>query len=151
MEYILYANIDSTISRIGERVLQILKGDNVFGEVSGINIDSNEINCCCDIFNLFIYNSSDSIQYIADESKLSLNIGFYMDLNTQCENVVAKAIYFVGRIMKEFSGNIVLMQNGDTPIVIRSGKDVAVDRSKVPDFYPFEMLAINYDISKFDF
>ncbi len=151
MEYVLYADINSTLGDISERVLDILKRDSIFGEVGGTKVNSNEMSCYCDVFTLCIDNASDTIKCIAEESKQSLNIEFYMNLNTQCENVVVKTIYFVGKFMKNFTGNIVLMQNGDTPIVMRSGENVIVDTSKVPAFYPFERLEMEYKIDKLDF
>lgn len=151
MEYVLYADINSTLSDISESVLDILKSESVFGDVGGTKVNSNEMSCYCDVFTLCIDNASDTIKCIAEESKQSLNIEFYMNLNTQCENVVVKTIYFVGKIMKIFAGNIVLMQNGDTPIVMRSGENVIVDKAKVPHFYPFEMLGMEYKVNKLDF
>jgi len=120
MEYYLYADINDNISMIGERVLDILKKDSMFGEVGSIKLNSNEMSCYCDVFTLSIDNSDDPIKCIAEESKQSLNVGFYMNLNTQCVDVVVKTMYFVGKVLKEFSGKLVLMQNGDTPIVMRS-------------------------------
>lgn len=151
MEYILYAHTNDTISKIGERVLDILRKDNIFGEVGGIIVKGNEMSCYCDVFTLVIDTSSDTIKCVAEESKLSLNIEFYMNLNTQCEDVVVKTISFVGGFLKNFLGNIVLMQNGDTPIVIRKGDDVIVDTSKVPACYPFEELKTKYQVSKLEF
>ncbi len=151
MEYVLYVDIDDIMSRIGERVVQILKSDSVFGEVGGIKVNDNEMYCYCDVFNLNIDNSSSSIKYIAEESKQSLNVVFFMNLFTQCEDVVVKTIYFVGKVMEEFSGSVVLMQNGDNPIVMRNGEEVTVDKSKVVDFYPFEMLRTKYKVGKLDF
>lgn len=151
MEYVLYADINDIISNIGKRVLEILEKDEIFGEVGGKEINSNEMSCYCDVFTLFIDNASDTIRCIEEESKQSLNVYFYMNLNAKCEEVVAKTIYFVGRVMEEFSGNVVLMQNGDTPIVMRSGGEVIVDKSKVVDFYPFEMLRTEYKVNRFNF
>lgn len=151
MEYVVYADINDIINNIGEKVIEILNKDSVFGEVGGIKVNGSEMRCYCDVFTLFVDNESDTIKCIAEESKQSLNVYFYMNLHTECEDVVAKTIYFVGRIMEEFSGNIILMQNGDTPIVMRSGKNVSVDTSKVPDFYPFEMLKMEYKVNNLDF
>lgn len=151
MEYILYADINDTTNNIGDRVIDILNNDNVFGEVGGIKVNGSEISCYCDVFTLFIDNESSTIKCIVEDSKQSLNVYFYMNLNTRCEDVVAKTIYFVGRVMEEFSGNVVLMQNGDTPIVMRKGGEVIVDKSKVVDFYPFEMLRTEYKVNNLDF
>ena len=151
MEYVLYAEINGTLSKISEKVLDILKRDCTFGEVGGIKVGHNEMCCYCDVFTLCIDNISDTIKCIAEESKQSVNIEFYMDLNTKCENVVAKTIYFVGKLMQGFLGNVVLMQNGDTPIVMRSGENVIVDKTKVPYFYPFEMLGMEYEVNRINF
>lgn len=151
MEYVLYASTDEIINVIGEKILRILKNDVIFGNAEILDEEENELSLYCDMFTLQIDNSSDSIKVISEESNIDLKVELYMNLDMQCEDVIKKTIYFVGKYLKEFSCDIILMSNGDVPIILRNSEKLIVDTSRVKKGFPFEVLQTEYVVDKIKF
>lgn len=148
MEYVLFLDTNITVKEIGDGILKILNDNVVFGESAIICEKENDLSLYCDMFTMQIDNFSDSINVVSEELDLDLKIELYMNLDMKSKNVIEKTICFVGNVMKEFFGDMVLLSNGDLPIILRNKEEVIVDNSKLSNTYPFELLDMDYSVKR---
>lgn len=152
MDYILFINSNLNFKHLFNKILYILNED-VFGDVVVCKQEQKKGFLHCDLFQLDINMTSDSIKLMEEEAEIKLNVELYMNLFMDCKEVVNKTVYFVGKCLKEFNDNALLLSNGDTPIIKKIKNSVIVDSSKIMSSvdYPFDELNMKYIVGKIDF
>lgn len=130
--------------RMKELSISIVK--NVLEDIDIIN-SNDELEVSCTWFNMSLKENSRGITFVSEDYNLSLKFLLWFEVyysnNGFSEEVMMRVI---GNILKQFSGDCILLSNGDKPILERRNNTLVVDDSKLDSIerFPFNALEISY-------